>query len=329
MVYRRASYDIRVSQGVPQGMERWYAYISPERYYTVAAEPGVPQKEIRAEVKRKTGKDVGVLESEASRKRSREMEKKFHRSRRNPAKRHKVPFLRRQDALALATQVAVRGWAKRPATPDTVEYWEKDVPGGEINVISSEAWLRDYDLQFVSDHGVVTKLGGSRGSLRDAKIKAVLEALKRDIEIVNPQLVRNLAPPKTKWISGAIKHPGKLSKLAKRLGLDKKPFMKRSMAEQKKILDLCMVEYGYRSCLGSTLLLRNLPAIKADPRSRARATALKDYLVSRYGGPGSFGPRSNPPDGEWEAVPVVLMYVHIGKAKLTATQITQLTVETM
>ena len=242
--------------------------------------------------------------------------------------KHKVPLLRRQDALALATEVATKGWKHRPSSPRFAEYWEKKVPAGELHIIESDSVFRNYDLQYVGDDGIVRPLGGSRGSLRDAKIKIVLEAAKKEIPIVNPQRVRNLAPPKAKWISGAIKHPGKLSALARRLGFDDKPFMKRSFTEQKQIFDACVDEYGYRSCLGSAMLLRNLPAISRDARMRTRATAIKDYLVKKYGGPGSFGPRRNPPDGEWDAIPAIFMHVHIGKATLTATQVTQLTMET-
>ncbi len=129
-----------------------------------------------------------------------------------------------------------------------------------------------------------------------------------------------------KWIGGAIKHPGKLSKLADKLGFEDKPFMKRSLREQKMILDACVDEYGYRSCLGSAMLLRNIPSISRDPRMRERAERLKDYLVSKYGAQPR---RSNPRTSEWQAVPAILMHVNIGRAKLTATQVSQLTVETL
>lgn len=244
------------------------------------------------------------------------------------AKKHKIPLLRRQDALALATQVATKGWKRRPSRGEFPEYWEKEVPEGELNVIESSSVFGGYDLQHVSDSGSVTKLGRTRATLRDAQIKAVLEALKKGRAVVNPQRVRNLAPARAKWMKGAIKHPGKLSQLADKLGFDKKPFMKRSFAEQKKIFDACIDEYGYRSCLGSAMLLSNFPAIKYDPKRRDRATALKDYVKTKYGGPGSFGPRRNPPDGEWDAIPAILMHVDIGKVKLHVRQLTELQLET-
>lgn len=241
----------------------------------------------------------------------------------------KIPFLRRQDALGLARQVATQGWKHHGGKGSVISYWEKDIPDGTLHVVESRSMLRDYDLQHVSDDGVVTPLGGASGALEDAQVRAVLQAARKQIRVINPQRVRNLAPPKSKWIGTAIKHPGKLMQIADRMGFEKKPFMRRSMAEQKTILDACVAEYGYRSCLGSTMLLHNLPAIRNDSQMRTRATALKDYLVRTYGGRGAFGPRQNPAHGEWDAVPAILMHVDLSKARLTATQITQLTMETM
>lgn len=243
-------------------------------------------------------------------------------------KKHKIPLLRRQDALALATEVATKGWKHKPASRDMVEYWMKTTPDGELHIIDSTSMWGGYDLQHVSDHGRVEKLGRSRGTLKDAQIKIILEAMRKGRLVVNPQRVRNLAPARSKFMGDAIKHPGKLSALADRLGFEKKPFMKRSFAQQKQILDACVDEYGYRSCLGSTLLLRNFPAIRDDPRMRARATGLKDYLVTKYGGPGSFGPRRNPANGEWDAVPAILMHIDISKVTLTARQVTEIQLET-
>jgi hypothetical protein len=247
----------------------------------------------------------------------------------NPAAA-KVPMLRRQDAIELATEVAMKGWKHHGGRGSIVEYWEKAVPGGHVNVVRAKSMFKAYALEYVGEDGAVTSLGNaSRGaSLDDAKLQAVLEASRKGLRVVNPQRARNLAPSRARWIGGAIKHPGKLSKLAEQLGFEKKPFMSRSLAEQKRILDACVEEYGYRSCLGSAMLLHNLPSISRSPPMRTRATALKDYLVTRYGGHGSFGPRSNPAHGEWNAVPAILMHVDISKAKLTATQITQLTLET-
>lgn len=245
----------------------------------------------------------------------------------NPAK-HKVSLLRRQEALELATEVATRGWKNHRRKGDIPEYWDKEVPGGTLNIIESSSRMYNYELQHVAESGIVTDLGKSRGSLRDAQVKAILESMKRKLPVVNPQAVRNRAPPRAQWMSQAVRHPGKLSKLAAKLGFEKKPFMSRSLAEQKQILDACMHEYGYRSCLGSTMLLAQFPAIKRDPKMSRRAEALREYLVSKYGGPGSFGPRQNPPDGEWDAVPAILMHIDLGKVKLTSRQVTELELET-
>lgn len=244
-------------------------------------------------------------------------------------KPHRVPLLRRQEARQLATDVATKGWKHIPRSAGYVEHWEKDVPDGHLHVIEGEGVTgRYFDLQHVSDSGVVTKLGTTRGSLERAKVAAVLNAMHSGHPVVNPQAVRNLAPARSRWIDGAIKHPGKLSKLAARMGLDDKPFMRRSFAEQKKILDACVGEYGYRSCLGSAMLMANLPAIRDDPRKSARAVALKDYLVKKYGGPGSFSPRRNPPDGSWDAIPVIFVHLDLGNVRLTSRQVTELQLET-
>ena len=66
-------------------------------------------------------------------------------------------------------------------------------------------------------------------------------------------------------------------------------YLSRSAAERHKILDRCVAQYGYRSCLGSIqVLMRNR---KVYARHRAALDTDNDYLVSTYGGPGSFGPR--------------------------------------
>jgi hypothetical protein len=68
-------------------------------------------------------------------------------------------------------------------------------------------------------------------------------------------------------------------------------------AERRASLDQCVSEYGYRSCLGSIMVLERA---KTGPRGEGvgvgvkYATKLKDsrdYLRKTYGGPGSFGPR--------------------------------------
>lgn len=68
-------------------------------------------------------------------------------------------------------------------------------------------------------------------------------------------------------------------------------------AERKKALDRCVKNYGYRSCLGSIMVLERA---RTGPRGEGVGVGVKyasklksarEYLVKTYGGPGSFGPR--------------------------------------
>lgn len=68
-------------------------------------------------------------------------------------------------------------------------------------------------------------------------------------------------------------------------------------SERHKALDRCVDEYGYRSCLGSILVLERA---KKGPRDRGEGVGVKyakqlkesrEYLKKKYGGPGSFGPQ--------------------------------------
>jgi hypothetical protein len=72
-------------------------------------------------------------------------------------------------------------------------------------------------------------------------------------------------------------------------GYTSKPAKKRH-----KILEACVDEYGYRSCLGSVMVLLKNSEISA--KVRKTLTSDKEWLMKKYGGPGSFGPRSGNPD---------------------------------
>lgn len=237
----------------------------------------------------------------------------------------KVPILQRQDALDLATEVATKGWTRYGPKTGRVGYWEKTLPGGMLHIIESPSILRKYELQYVDQDGTVVGLGsaGRSSSLEEAQVRAVLKAQRGGYPVVNPQRVRNLAPR-----GAAIIHSGKLHKLAEQMDFNAKPFLQRLPSEQHRILDACVEEYGYRSCLGSTMLLGNLPEVHRQPRTLSRVRFLTEYLVSKYGGSEAAGPRRNPPDGSWSAVPAILMHVDVGSTKLTMTQVTQLTMET-
>jgi len=82
-----------------------------------------------------------------------------------------------------------------------------------------------------------------------------------------------------KWIT----RPGKLGG---------KGFLSRPLAAQHRILAHCVSEYGYRSCLGSVMVLERIHRTEAKFGPRLRH--LREWLVGEFGGPGSFGPRSNP-----------------------------------
>lgn len=84
-------------------------------------------------------------------------------------------------------------------------------------------------------------------------------------------------PPKQKWLAGAITRPGKLGGAG---------FLSKPVKTQKGILDRCERQYGYRSCLGSVMVLQRIPHTQA--KWGKRLAQLKGYLVKKYGGPGSF-----------------------------------------
>ncbi len=129
-------------------------------------------------------------------------------------------------------------------------------------------------------------------------------------------------PPKKKWIRGAIKRPGKLGG---------KGFMSKSVDQQHRILNGCVSRYGYRSCLGSVMLLHNINS----GQKRQQMASLKNWLVREHGGPGTFkrNPTFEPPskdDGSWDLVPELSEGMLVGnpnslaKAKLTPDQVEEL-----
>jgi hypothetical protein len=82
------------------------------------------------------------------------------------------------------------------------------------------------------------------------------------------------------WIGRAIRRQGKLGG---------KGYTTKPWSERQPILDSCVEKYGYRSCLGSIQVLLNIGTA-----GRKATDALehdKEYLVTTYGGEGSFGPR--------------------------------------
>jgi hypothetical protein len=116
-------------------------------------------------------------------------------------------------------------------------------------------------------------------------------------------------PPSKQWAKQAVKRPGKLGG---------KGFMSRPVSEQKSELDRCVRKYGYRSCLGSVMFLRNVSSSAAQ---KQKAQKLQKYLQDKYGERPS---RKNPDDGTWVAVVEVLQGYRLSKVRLTPAQQQQL-----
>ncbi len=222
----------------------------------------------------------------------------------------KVPLLRRRDAMNLALQAASQGWRRHKGKPGiSIEYWEKELPDGDLNIVRSNSMVRDFDIQYVASDGAVTKLGGARGTVDEAKTKAVLQATRKGIQIFRPGKNENPSTPRSV-------HPGRLAAMDRKMRFDQKTFLSRTAAEQKRIVDACVAEYGYRSCLGSLMALRNAEGL---PMS------LESYLVRKHGSTRARFGRGV----EWEAIPAILMHVPPGQVRLTKDQAEVLSAETV
>lgn len=93
---------------------------------------------------------------------------------------------------------------------------------------------------------------------------------------------RGIDNPETKkWLSKAITRKGKLGGAG---------FLSKPVDTQKKILDRCVAQYGYRSCLGSVMVLERIP--KTEAKYGPRLKTLRSWMVKTYGDPGVFGQRS-------------------------------------
>jgi hypothetical protein len=77
-----------------------------------------------------------------------------------------------------------------------------------------------------------------------------------------------------------IKHEGKLGGPG---------FLGKAERTQKRLLRSAVNKYGYRSTLGSIMVLERNRTIKQ--RHGKELERLRKWLVGEYGGPGSFGPR--------------------------------------
>jgi hypothetical protein len=83
---------------------------------------------------------------------------------------------------------------------------------------------------------------------------------------------RNYAPAKKRWSKKAIKHPGKLGGPG---------FLRKPLAAQKRIMDKCVQDWGYKSCLGSLAFMANMPSGRP---FRSRIALLREHLVATHGG---------------------------------------------
>ena len=83
--------------------------------------------------------------------------------------------------------------------------------------------------------------------------------------------------PARKWIT----HRGKLGGPG---------FLNKTKIEQKRILDTCVQKHGYRSCLGSIMVLERNTTLKTKYGTRLKS--LRKYLKDTYGGKGSFKKRN-------------------------------------
>jgi len=66
-----------------------------------------------------------------------------------------------------------------------------------------------------------------------------------------------------------------------------KGFLSKSPTTQRKILSGCVKKYGYRSCLGSVMVLNRNRSIRS--KHGSKINSLVKYLKGKYGGKGSFG----------------------------------------
>jgi len=66
-------------------------------------------------------------------------------------------------------------------------------------------------------------------------------------------------------------------------------FLSKSASTQHSILSKCVKTYGYRSCLGSVMVLSRNRSI--DRSHGIKINSLKNWLKKKYGGIGSFRSR--------------------------------------
>jgi len=68
-----------------------------------------------------------------------------------------------------------------------------------------------------------------------------------------------------------------------------KGYLSKSTVSRRRILNRCVKNWGYRSCLGSIMVLNRSSTLRR--KYGRKLDEDKEYLKRKYGGKGSFGPR--------------------------------------
>lgn len=66
-------------------------------------------------------------------------------------------------------------------------------------------------------------------------------------------------------------------------------YLSKSAADRQKLIRACIKAYGYRSCLGSILVLERNTVVRK--KYGVKLAADRAYVKKKFGGPGSFGKR--------------------------------------
>lgn len=127
---------------------------------------------------------------------------------------------------------------------------------------------------------------------KTTKKKTANRAAKKTTKKVAKRTSKKAAKKRSKKVSIKSSRPG---------ALGGRGFLSLSNGDREAELIRCTERYGYRSCLASVMLLQKQPKIRAGYGEELEHS--KRYLMSRYGGAGSFGPRKNPDDGAWNLIP--------------------------
>lgn len=183
-----------------------------------------------------------------------------------------------------------------PKQSDPYYYSQRDNPSTPKQIL---AVLTDQKREIKEHIGEVSRFGTKADRIRKG-LERELNTVEAEIEKVKAMAKKNPAVArrkKTDIAYGAKTGPHSLAKgfkpwITRKGKLGGKGFLSKPRETQKKILNKCVKDYGYRSCLGSVMVLNRSRAVAAK-YGRTLGT-LRRYLVKTYGGPGSFGAQENP-----------------------------------